>query len=176
MYLWIGIDVDSEFKELKRKVEKAYNEMNYDNVVVNLPYHISLKISFEAGNKLDEIVNDLENLFKSYKPFTVETLSIENEKTICWIRYKDNEKISKIKEDVNSLLFNKYNIPYHEYDLDFIFHTTLFLDSDTSKVNEFYEKVKDFSIPKALTVNRFLIGTSLSGDPGTYSIIRKIEW
>ena len=36
MYLWIGIDVDSEFKELKRKVEKAYNEMNYDNVVVNL--------------------------------------------------------------------------------------------------------------------------------------------
>ena len=175
MYIWIGIDVDKELQDLKERVEKVYDEMNYDNVIINLPYHISIKISFEIyDNKKDEIVDSLTDYFKTLSPFSIETKAIENENTICWLRYKDDEIITKIKEDVNSLLFNKYNIPYHEYDLDFIFHTTLFMDNDKNKVNEFYEKIKNESCPKMVLVKGFLIGSSINGDPGTYSVIKEI--
>ena len=65
--------------------------------------------------------------------------------------------------------------PRHEYDLDFMFHTTLFMDDDTEKVAKAYEKVKDISVPDKLVASRFVIGTSESGDLGTYKIHKTIE-
>lgn len=178
MYIWIGIDVSQKLKELKRKVEEVYKEMNYNNTIINLPYHISLKISFEANsNKVDDIINDLADYFSSLKPFSIETKAIENEKVICWIRFKENSEILRIKKEVNDLLNSKYQVPLHEYDLDFIFHTTLFMDLDKDKVSMFYEKIKKETslVPLKLELRRFLIGTSTNGEPGTYVIVREIS-
>ena len=175
MYLWIGINVDDELQELKQKVEAIYKNMNYYNEIINLPYHISLKISFEIDLDMKEsIINDLSNYFKLVKPFTLETIGIENEGTICWLRYKENNSIQRIKKDINSMLYSKYQIPYHEYDLDFIFHSTLFMDDDINMVKNFYEMTKDFAYPRVVHINHFLIGESLNGDVGSFRIIKKI--
>ena len=88
---------------------------------------------------------------------------------------KKNNILDNIHIDLNSMLLEKYNIGLHEYDLDFLFHTTLFMDNDEEKIKKAYERIKDITIPKAMLINKYIIGISETGEPGTYTVIKEIE-
>ena len=74
-----------------------------------------------------------------------------------------------------SFCSKKYGVPLHEYDMDYKFHTTLFMDSDTDKMNAAYDAIKNEPVPKTLRADRFIIGTSPSGALGTYSVYKEIK-
>ena len=175
MFLWFGIDVDEYLSKLKEKAEKIENEMGYAHSNFTLPLHISLKISFEAdASAKDDIVNDVVRLFSETKPFFVKTDKIEREDNICWLRYRENDALLSVQKRLNELLNKKHGIPYHAYDLDFKFHTTLFMDDDTEKVALSYEKIKDEKFPDTVYAKRFLLGRSENGDIGTYEIFGEV--
>lgn len=176
MYLWFSIYVDNYYQILKEKVEKVKEEIGLRYETNNLPWHISLKISFEAPkDKESEIIKDVEAFYTTLKPFTLSPKSIEKNHNILWIRYQDNDYLTLIQKELNQLLNEKYHIPYHPYDIDFIFHTTLYMNDNENLISLGYEKLKCEELPKEIYLNKFLIGNSPLGIPETYQVIKEIS-
>ncbi|MCR5564851.1 MAG: 2'-5' RNA ligase family protein [Gammaproteobacteria bacterium] len=177
MYLWIGINVDSQLQDIKKEGMRIDKELEFTDPNFTLPMHVSLKISFDIDEKMfKKITKDIINYYNSIKPFEIDVKGIEYNETIVWIRMLDNEKIHKIHDDFNELLLKKYNIPLHEYDTDYKFHSTLFMSENKELIKKAYDLIKDKEnlIPKKLLMNRFLIGYSDEGDPGTYHIHKEV--
>ena len=176
MYIWLGINVDGQLADLRDRAEKIERELGVKNSCYTLPMHISLKISFPMKEELfDSVVKDVEKIYSSHRSFDINVKGIENENVIVWIRMEECETLNAIHDELNELLLRKYGVPLHEYDMDYKFHTTLFMDSDTDKMNAAYGKIKNEPVPSVLHADRFIIGTSRSGALGTYSVYKEIK-
>ena len=51
-----------------------------------------------------------------------------------------------------------------------MFHSSLFIDENIDKLMQMYNKIKDVSLPDSITINDFIIGSSPSGENGTYIV------
>ena len=175
MYIWVGINVEEQLKEIRRAVDGVFEKIDISNVTCQLPLHISLKISFEIENELFEsVLSDISDIYNAQKPFEIKVKGIEKHENIEWIRMYSNEKIEALATNLNMMLKERYGIPLHEYDLDFIFHTTLFMDDDADKINAAHSFLGDVHLPKSLVANTFVIGTSETGENGTYRVYKTI--
>ena len=131
---------------------------------------------FEIDNTIfEDVIKTINDYYSSIKPFDTYIQGLEKDTCIIWLRMINNEFIDKICYDINHILMEKYNIGLHEYDLDYKFHTTLFIDDDIEKIDKAFDLIKDTNTPTKLLVNRFVIGTSETGDFGTYFIYKTIE-
>ncbi len=176
MYVWIGIDVDSQYDEIKVVTKRAEEEIGFDHSNFTLPLHVSLKISFPVANEeFNSIFDTINYLLASQSKFVFEVKGVELHENICWIRMNESDELNRLSEVINITLLEKHGIPLHEYDLDYQFHTTLFMDDDSAKVRAGYDRIKDVPLPKTLVANRFVIGTSETGDLGTYKVVERID-
>ena len=91
MNIWIGIDVDDFFNEIKFKALEIEKKLKFDSSCFTLPMHISLKISFEVSSEIYcDVISDIINYYKTINPFIVYIDNIRNEGNIAWIYYKEN--------------------------------------------------------------------------------------
>ncbi len=175
MHLWFAINVEEHYSKMRERVRGIERVIPYENTNLSLPYHISLKITFKVADEIkDAVIKDVEAFFRTLHSFEVQTKGIECDNIICWVRYLENDYLVWIAKELNRFLHEKYGIPYHPYDLDFKFHTTLFMDEDTDKVRRSYELVKGEPIPKTIKATRFIVGYSDSGQIGTYKVMKEI--
>ncbi|MBE6947178.1 MAG: 2'-5' RNA ligase family protein [Ruminococcaceae bacterium] len=175
MYIWVGIDVDSQLSEIREKVHSAEEIIDFVHSNLTLPFHISLKISFFVPEeKVDAVMADILTIYKKTEPFSVEVRQIDWEETIVWISMKRNKQLDALHDVLNEMLLEKYSVPLHPYDIDYQFHTTLFMDDDREKNGKGYEMVKDIPLPDKLQANRFVIGISQSGSLGSFSIVQEV--
>ena len=175
MYIWVGIDVDSQLKEIKECTQAVENELRFKYSNFTLPLHISLKISFEVTDDMFEnVIEDILEVYSETEPFEIKTKALSYENNISWIRMEENPALMELSRKINNLMLEKYNIPLHEYDLDGKFHTTLFMDEDCQKVKQAYTKIQHIQVPAHLTAKRFLVGISDSGALGTYRIYKTV--
>ena len=175
MYIWVGINVEEQLKEVRGAVDGVFEKIDISNVTCQLPLHISLKISFEIENSLfKNVLNDIIAVYNAQGSFEIKVKGIEKHENIEWIRMYSNEKLEALATMLNMMLKDKYGIPLHEYDLDFIFHTTLFMDDDAEKINTAHSLLGDVYLPEVLIANTFVIGTSEMGKNGTYRIYKTI--
>lgn len=175
MYIWIGIDVEKQLLDVKEKAIDIDRALAFKNSCFTLPMHISLKMSFPIRiSEKEEIIKTISDYYATLKPFEIEIGEIEKYDHIIWIRMKKNAYLNKISYDLNNILLKKYRIGLHEYDLDYQFHTTLFMDNDAEKINRAFEEIQSVVLPKTLSANKFVIGISESGDLGTFSIYKSI--
>ena len=94
MYIWVGINVEEQLKEVRRAVDGVFEKIDISNVTCQLPLHISLKISFEIENSLFEIVlNDIIAVYNEQEPFEIKVKGIEKHENIEWIRSSNFYKI-----------------------------------------------------------------------------------
>ena len=176
MFIWVGINVEEQLKETRMAVDRVFEKIDISNVTCQLPLHISLKISFEIENELFEsILNDIISIYEAQKPFKIDVKGIEKHDNIMWIRMYSNKDLEALATYLNVMLKEKYSIPLHEYDLDFIFHTTLFMDGDKEKINTAHTLLGDLNLLEALVANTFVIGKSETGENGTYRVYKTVE-
>lgn len=176
MFVWVGINIEEQLKETRRAVDGVFEKIDISNVTCQLPLHISLKISFEIENALFEsVLDDITSMYKAHEPFEIAVRGIEKLENIEWIRMYSNEKVETLATELNAMLREKHGIPLHEYDLDFIFHTTLFMDDDAEKINAAHTLLGNLALPKNLIANTFVIGTSETGKNGTYRVYKTVE-
>lgn len=172
MYVWIGIDVDSQLAEVKSKAQEIEREAGFPNSNFTLPLHVSLKISFPVESYLfDGVKADIISVFDESEQFCIKVRGVEFEGNICWIRMERCDALDSIHDKLNSVMLEKYGIPLHEYDLDYKYHTTLFMDSDFEKVSRAYGMLGNVNIPQMLSADKFVIGTSENGALGTYKVV-----
>ena len=176
MFVWVGINVEEQLKETRMAVDGVFERIDISNVTCQLPLHISLKISFEIKNELfDSVLNDIIDIYNAQKPFEIKIKGIEKHENIMWIRMYSNEEIETLATKLNMMLREKYGVPLHEYDLDFIFHTTLFMDDDAEKINAAHNLLGNVYLPETLISNTFVIGKSETGENGTYMVYKTVR-
>ncbi len=176
MFVWVGINVEEQLKAAREAVDKTFSCMDISNANCKLPLHISLKISFRIPDaSFDAVLRDIEEIYNATEPFSIDVKGMETHGNIAWIRMVSNESIERLATELNFMLRDKYGIPLHEYDLDYIFHTTLFMDDKPEKISAAYERVRDIELPNTLRIDRFIIGRSESGENGTYYVYKEIQ-
>lgn len=172
MYIWTAIDINKQLLNEKAIVKQIEDETGFEESnVFGLPLHVSLKISAEIkDSEIDSVRKDIIALFMKTPKFKMQIRGIELNDSIVWIRIEPNKYLNQLHESICKLFKDKYNVELHEFDKEFIYHATLFLDSDIKKIKEAYLKIKDIELPKELEASSFIIGSSSSGKIGTYHV------
>ena len=177
MYIWFGIDVDKYFHHLTSTLRRIEKEVGLNVELSKLPFHISLIISKEIDISIkDDIIYDISNYLSKVKAFNISVCGIEdNGNNVVWIRFKENEYLNKIHEDILDILKRKYNLEQAYFDSCFIYHTSLFINDDKDLLHEAYLKIKDIDIVKEVKVERLLIGLADSLKISDFYIEKEIN-
>ncbi len=177
MHIWAAVEVERELSEQKRVVHEIEGKIGFmESDASLLPLHVSLKIADEIPAEHEEgIRKDIHGLLLLAKPFEIEVDGIELHESIVWIKMKPNRNLIDLHQGLCELLESKYGVAPHPLDNAFIYHATLFLDSDKKKISKAYEMVKDMELPRKLSAKRFVIGSSPTGAIGTYAVDQTIE-
>ena len=173
--IWVGIGVDEQLQSVRERIAAVEERLALPNSNLTLPLHISLKMSFavEEGSEGD-VMDVLESYFSSLNPFQIPVKGPEYLGTIAWVRMQDNPTLNTIHDELNEMLYTRFGVGLHEYDRDYMFHTTLFMDQDAEKVRAGYEAMLGEPLPDTLLAERFLIGASETGALGSFRVVREI--
>ena len=175
MYIWIGIDVDDQLASVKQRTLEIEQRIGFEHSNFTLPLHVSLKISFKVEDSVSgEVIDAILQYYKGIESFEIEVSGIEIENTIVWIRYHGNETLNRIHDDLNRILLEGYGVPLHVYDLDYKFHTTLFMDDDAEKIAAAHREIREMTLPKRVRVKALLLGTSKSGTLGSFRVAHRV--
>lgn len=176
MYVWLAFDTDKDLLNLKEKCRRIEEDLNVYDVKGTLPFHISLKISFEVDDELfSDIVSDITLYASKLHKSTVNTLSIRKEGNIVWLRMDESKYLTEIHNYLDKFFETKYNVPLNKLDKEYIFHTTLFINDDSELLNKAYELIKDESYLKTISLDKFTIGYSLDGSFASYRVFKEID-
>lgn len=175
MFIWTAIDVDNQLTEVKSQAKQIEEKVHFQESNITLPLHISVKISCAIPDeKYEEVVKDIKEIVNAVPKFEIAVKRIELHETIAWIAVEENEHLERLHASLVKMFSEKYQVPPHKFDLDFKFHTTLFLDSDEAKVKEAFLMIKDIELPTTLVADKFVIGMSPEGKVGTYRVMEEI--
>ena len=176
MYIWVAIDVDEQLNMLRKNAESYVQDKGLYSPTLTLPFHISLKISFNISNDIFQgVLDDIRELLKALTPFEIITNDIEEHDGIIWLTMQDNEWLIYIHNKLDEMLFEKYGVEQHEFDKNFIFHTSILILNNEEESKNAFNAIQVIKMPKILKVERFIIGSSINGVAGTYSVNEKIE-
>lgn len=175
MYLWLGVDVEEQLSAVKTAAQEAEEAIGFAHSNFTLPLHISLKMSFWVRE--DEFAAAVElftRFFEALAPMQVGVQGVELLDGIVWIRMDEDKTLCAVHDYLTAIAKGHFGAQPHPYDGDYQFHTTLFM-GEKEKLALAYERVKDVPLPKTLTLSRFVIGCSSSGELGSYQIDRRID-
>ncbi len=176
MYIWTAIDIDNQLNNILPTAKEIEQNLAFKNSAFTLPFHISLKISFwiEDSDYLS-VIKTLTAYYKTLSPFEIKIKGIEIENNIVWIKMDENGALNKIHNELDQLLMQKHGVSRHAFDLDFKFHTTLFLDDDSNKILTAFNQIKNLKLPSSLRANKFIIGSSKTGKIGSYKVTNSVD-
>lgn len=176
MYIWIGCRLPVAFEhELRYGLREMNREFGLSEVTFSLPQHISLKISFSVADECAvDVMDAVEDMLSKEKPFAVRLDGVEVMGEVLWLKIRNNPRLKALHAQLDAMLLKEFGVEPHVFDHDFRFHSTLFMDKDTDKLRRAYDILSQFPNDETLGVSQFLIGTSESGKPGTYQVVREI--
>lgn len=170
MFIFVGIETESQLKELKEKVNEVSKEMNLNNPTLDMVFHASLKNVFQVDSSLKEqIFEDIKNYFKPIKEFDVKVEKPTVNKNICWVKMQAPE-LYDIHDDLVVMLSKKYGVRPDFSDRNFTFHTTLFIKLPSEDIIKACNLLQDVDVPSVIKANKLLLGYSETGEFGTYVI------
>lgn len=177
MYIWAGCALPERFSQPLRHTCNTLNrDIGLDTVAFSLPQHISLKISFQASEEqAPHILDFLEDLLRREAPFSVTARNPEHLGNILWLNIEENAQLRQLHDTLDAQLEARFSVPQHEFDKCFRFHSTLFLDEHTQKMQTMYTRLQSLPLPQTLHIDTFLLGISDDGKPGTCQIVREIK-
>lgn len=144
------------------------------NIAFSLPKHIFLKISFESKEYL-KVIEIIENILSGIESLMVDVIGINKISSIIWLNIKENKKLKNIHDNLNETLIHNLNISKHEFDKDFKFHSTLYLDRNEEKLADMFKLLSKEDFNDKLLINSYAIGISQDGKPGAFKIMKIIK-
>lgn len=176
MYIWVAIDVNEQVREIRETAENYMKQQGLSSTTFTMPFHISLKISFQIPeDRIEEVVSDVRGFYRTLRPFQIMVKGIEQAGPIVWLTMQESAELTGIHEKLDKMLFEKYSVIQHEFDKDFLFHTSVLVIDDEEQSGKAFDAIRETNIPKILRAEKFIIGSSAEGRPGTYSVIEEIE-
>ena len=175
MYIWCALDLDRALCGIRRAAIEYNTRLRLSELAFTLPQHLSLAISFEVEDGAwREAVELIEHTAKDVPPPTLTPLGVERQGDIIWIAFEKSEPLGRLHSLILNDVKGELGIPPHTFDLDFRYHSTLFLGGDGAALSEMAEHLSKIALPQSLIADGYLIGISESGRAGEYRVVRKI--
>ena len=176
MYVWIGCRLPAAFEhELRYGLREMSREFGLSEVAFTLPQHISLKMSFPVEKeRVEAVLKAVSDILAKEKPFAVRLDGVEQVEGVLWLKIRSNSRLKTMHTQLDAMLQKDFGVEPHRFDHDFRFHSTLFLDKDVEKLRRVYEILSQYPNDETLGIAQFLIGTSETGEAGTYRVVREI--
>lgn len=172
MLVLSAILIENQLKELREQALKIGHQMGVKCPLKVLPMHVSLKIGIEVDKEnLDFCVDAICDIYSKTEPFSVEVEGLELSGGIVWLRFKENQKLTDLHAALVELGKKRFGSEPDGMDLDFKFHSTLFMDGEKD-LSLAFEELSKVKLPQKITVRNFLIGTSDNGKPEGYSVYK----
>ena len=176
MYIWIACDISESYGRVREKCIENNRDLHINELAFLLPQHISLKISFRVDDSVSEnVISEVASYLSDQPAFDIGEPVPELFGNILWLRFPEAGIMQELHSQLDSQLSDKFGIPRHEFDCDFIFHSTLFIDDNVDLLRKMYKRMSGIPLPKSTIINRFIIGSSDSGEAGTYSVLKIVE-
>ncbi len=174
MYIWVGCKLPESFeKEIREKCLAANEYIGLSTVAFYLPQHISLKISFPT-DRGEEVLSWLREYFARQPAFRVAFTAMEQIPGVLWLSVAENPVLERLHREVDEGLMEMFGVEQHEYDKDFRFHSSLFVDPNGEKLRSMAQVLGKPELPESLPVDRFLLGASPDGAPGNFCVLEEI--
>ena len=174
MHIWIGCRLHEEFeKELRTRCERECGDLALDAVAFTLPQHISLKISFDAGEGYEKVLDTVEAILRREEKFYVNPKDMEVMGNILWITFRENKTLRRLHDLLDWELAQGFGIGQHPFDRNFRFHSTLYF-GEPETLRQAQRRLAAFPLPEELAVDTFLLGISPDGTPGSYRVVRQV--
>jgi 2'-5' RNA ligase len=175
MYIWIACDVSESLSCIRKACVLKNQELLLDETAFSLPQHISLKISFEVANTIsDDVIGFVSEYLSEQPELVLDAPSPELYGSILWLKFSEDPELLRMHRELDDSLLHKFAVQQHEYDKDFKYHSTLFIDS-SSDLEPMYRFVSCLGMPEKIKIDRFIIGVSESGKAGEYSVLKVIK-
>ncbi len=175
MYVWIGCELPKEFElDLRDVCLEASDGLALDFTCFTLPQHISLKISFDAGQDYGPVLDFAEELLRKEKPFYVNPKETEQAGNILWLAFRESGTLRRLHNLLDRDLKRRFGVPQHLFDKAFAFHSTLAM-GPVQEITVYKARLNGLELPERLEIRAFLLGVSESGRAGTYQVARRIE-
>lgn len=175
MFIWVAVDLSEQLKTIRDIAIDLNKKHKLNDVALLLPQHLSLKISFFVPNeKANLAIELLQDYLKKQKQFSLSAKGFESQNGIVWLKFNANEKLEKLHNELDVLMLENFNVKQHEFDLNFAYHSTLFINLSVEQANVVMQDLKNQPFLKSVNANSFIIGTSPTGKAGTYSVIKTI--
>ena len=177
MYIWIGCRLPAAFEhELRYGLREMNREVGLNEVAFTLPQHISLKMSFcMEDEKAAAVIDAITDMLEQEKPFAVRLGGVEIVRDVLWLNIRSNSRLKALHAQLDNMLLREFGVEPHMFNRDFRFHSTLFMDKDEEKLHRVYDVLSQYPNDETLGIAQFLIGTSETGAPGTYQVVREIS-
>lgn len=176
MFVWVGCAVPEAVAAPLRAHCLACNEkLGLSAVAFSLPQHISLKISFSVPDP-EPVLDFLEDVLSQESRFTAAFADIARLNNILWCGVQENHRLRQLHQKLDSLLQAHWGIVPHPFDLDFRFHSTLFMDPDQEKLEQMRTMLHNYPLSPSFPVTTCLLGVSPSGVPGSFQVVREINF
>lgn len=175
MFVWIGCELPKEFElDLRDACLEASDGLALDFACFTLPQHISLKISFDAGQDYGRILAFVEELLRKEKRFSVNPKEPEQAGSILWLAFRESGTLRRLHNLLDRDLKRRFGVPQHLFDKAFAFHSTLAMGS-VEEIAAYKARLNGLELPERLEIRTFLLGISESGKAGTYRVVRRIN-
>ena len=175
MYIWIGCELPKEFElDIRDACLEASEGLDLDFSGFTLPQHISLKISFQAGQDYEPVLDFVEKLLRKEKSFYVEPKEPEQAGSILWLSFRESGTLRRLHNILDRDLKRQFAVEQHLFDKAFMFHSTLAV-GDSEEIARLHQHLCGLALPERLAIRAFLLGISETGKSGTYRVVRRIE-
>lgn len=176
MFVWIAADADAQLGALRGRADEISRTLGIENAALTLPFHVSLKISFRVSDDVfDKVTADAVDFLKSKPSFRVKTGNVEKMGNVVWLSCVKSDVLSSLHDGLDELFLSKYGVERHEFDKCFLFHTSLVVCDYEDKLTRAYEMLKNEPAPKEITVSRFIVGCSETGEAGSYKVLKYVD-
>ena len=118
----------------------------------------------------------LEDALSQETRFTAAFTEITRLNNILWCGVQENPRLRQLHQNLDFLLQTHWDVTPHPFDLDFQFHSTLFMDPDEAKLSQMLTMLQSYPMPRSFPVTTCLLGVSPNGTPGSYRVVREINF
>jgi 2'-5' RNA ligase len=162
--MWVCAVLPAELNNSLAVTCKRNNrDLHLPEDVFKFPLHISMKKSFYT-TKFDEVKAQIKSFIFERGKINCHADGIEIHKNMIWLPIETKGDLASWHDELDKKLLKNFNIPVVPFDADFHPHISLFTKGSEEQISQMYARLKLQIQPMDITLNRFVIGSSMHKD------------
>jgi 2'-5' RNA ligase len=162
--MWVCAILPSELNNRLAVLCRRNNrDLNLPEDVFKFPLHISMKKSFYT-TQFDEAKAQIKSFIFERGKINCRVGGVEIHKNMIWLTIETKGELANWHNDLDKILLEKFAIPVVPFDANFHPHISLFTKGSEEQIRQMYARLKAQIQPMDITLDRFVIGSSMHKD------------